>query len=166
MERAGLTGPPWAGSEGPSRGSAPRKICDPGLTSFEPEALGNLVEGMDFHRFYFENCEWGAGRAGRGVGARSRLARREALRGREPPQVRAPPPDPAVLAKNSKPIPPPLFCFIFSRYLSLFKVINISFILCIFCPMPPLDSKLNESKYFCLCSCYYCSQLYTQHLEF
>ncbi|XP_063066017.1 calcium/calmodulin-dependent protein kinase type II delta chain isoform X6 [Engraulis encrasicolus] len=33
------------------------KICDPGLTSFEPEALGNLVEGMDFHRFYFENRE-------------------------------------------------------------------------------------------------------------
>uniref|UniRef100_A0A8C1S3J0 calcium/calmodulin-dependent protein kinase n=1 Tax=Cyprinus carpio TaxID=7962 RepID=A0A8C1S3J0_CYPCA len=31
------------------------KICDPGLTCFEPEALGNLVEGMDFHRFYFEN---------------------------------------------------------------------------------------------------------------
>uniref|UniRef100_A0A2K6G6D6 calcium/calmodulin-dependent protein kinase n=1 Tax=Propithecus coquereli TaxID=379532 RepID=A0A2K6G6D6_PROCO len=30
------------------------KICDPGLTAFEPEALGNLVEGMDFHRFYFE----------------------------------------------------------------------------------------------------------------
>ncbi|KAK2504106.1 hypothetical protein MC885_013427 [Smutsia gigantea] len=32
------------------------KICDPGLTAFEPEALGNLVEGMDFHRFYFENA--------------------------------------------------------------------------------------------------------------
>uniref|UniRef100_A0A9J8ADJ4 calcium/calmodulin-dependent protein kinase n=1 Tax=Cyprinus carpio carpio TaxID=630221 RepID=A0A9J8ADJ4_CYPCA len=31
------------------------KICDPGLTSFEPEALGNLVEGTEFHRFYFEN---------------------------------------------------------------------------------------------------------------
>ncbi|XP_075714739.1 calcium/calmodulin-dependent protein kinase type II subunit beta isoform X9 [Rhinoderma darwinii] len=31
------------------------KICDPGLTTFEPEALGNLVEGIDFHRFYFEN---------------------------------------------------------------------------------------------------------------
>ncbi|XP_046905156.1 calcium/calmodulin-dependent protein kinase type II delta 1 chain isoform X3 [Hypomesus transpacificus] len=31
------------------------KICDPGLTSFEPEALGNLVEGTDFHRFYFDN---------------------------------------------------------------------------------------------------------------
>ncbi|XP_077310641.1 calcium/calmodulin-dependent protein kinase type II subunit gamma isoform X10 [Lithobates pipiens] len=31
------------------------KICDPGLTSFEPEALGNLVEGMDFHKFYFDN---------------------------------------------------------------------------------------------------------------
>uniref|UniRef100_A0A8C8EIE5 calcium/calmodulin-dependent protein kinase n=1 Tax=Oncorhynchus tshawytscha TaxID=74940 RepID=A0A8C8EIE5_ONCTS len=33
------------------------KICDPCLTSFEPEALGNLVEGMDFHRFYFDNRE-------------------------------------------------------------------------------------------------------------
>ncbi|KAK1175010.1 calcium/calmodulin-dependent protein kinase type II subunit delta [Acipenser oxyrinchus oxyrinchus] len=32
------------------------KICDPGLTAFEPEALGNLVEGTDFHRFYFENA--------------------------------------------------------------------------------------------------------------
>uniref|UniRef100_A0A672LW75 calcium/calmodulin-dependent protein kinase n=1 Tax=Sinocyclocheilus grahami TaxID=75366 RepID=A0A672LW75_SINGR len=31
------------------------RICDPGLTSFEPEALGNLVEGMDFHKFYFEH---------------------------------------------------------------------------------------------------------------
>ncbi|TWW78351.1 Calcium/calmodulin-dependent protein kinase type II subunit gamma [Takifugu flavidus] len=31
------------------------RICDPGLTSFEPESLGNLVEGMDFHKFYFEN---------------------------------------------------------------------------------------------------------------
>ncbi|CAD1474874.1 unnamed protein product, partial [Heterotrigona itama] len=32
-----------------------RKICDPHLTTFEPEALGNLVEGMDFHKFYFDN---------------------------------------------------------------------------------------------------------------
>lgn len=31
------------------------KICDPHLTAFEPESLGNLVEGMDFHKFYFEN---------------------------------------------------------------------------------------------------------------
>uniref|UniRef100_A0A8C4R034 calcium/calmodulin-dependent protein kinase n=1 Tax=Eptatretus burgeri TaxID=7764 RepID=A0A8C4R034_EPTBU len=31
------------------------KLCDPGLTSFEPEALGNLVGGMEFHKFYFEN---------------------------------------------------------------------------------------------------------------
>ncbi|KFW66126.1 Calcium/calmodulin-dependent protein kinase type II subunit beta, partial [Pygoscelis adeliae] len=31
------------------------KMCDPGMTAFEPEALGNLVEGLDFHRFYFEN---------------------------------------------------------------------------------------------------------------
>ncbi|XP_014285463.1 calcium/calmodulin-dependent protein kinase type II alpha chain isoform X23 [Halyomorpha halys] len=31
------------------------KICDPHLTSFEPESLGNLVEGMDFHKYYFEH---------------------------------------------------------------------------------------------------------------
>ncbi|XP_023288459.1 calcium/calmodulin-dependent protein kinase type II delta chain isoform X2 [Orussus abietinus] len=31
------------------------KICDAHLTAFEPEALGNLVEGMDFHKFYFDN---------------------------------------------------------------------------------------------------------------
>uniref|UniRef100_H3CI88 calcium/calmodulin-dependent protein kinase n=1 Tax=Tetraodon nigroviridis TaxID=99883 RepID=H3CI88_TETNG len=30
------------------------KICDPGLTCFQPEALGHLVEGT-FHRFYFDN---------------------------------------------------------------------------------------------------------------
>lgn len=30
------------------------ELCDPSLTCFEPEALGQLVEGMDFHRFYFE----------------------------------------------------------------------------------------------------------------
>lgn len=31
------------------------KICDAHLTSFEPEALGNLVEGLEFHKFYFDN---------------------------------------------------------------------------------------------------------------
>ena len=29
-------------------------LCHPALTAFEPEARGHLVEGMDFHRFYFE----------------------------------------------------------------------------------------------------------------
>jgi calcium/calmodulin-dependent protein kinase (CaM kinase) II len=29
------------------------ELCDPTLTSFEPEALGQLVEGLAFHRFYF-----------------------------------------------------------------------------------------------------------------
>jgi len=29
------------------------KLCDPGLTAFEPEARGQLVEGLEFHRFYF-----------------------------------------------------------------------------------------------------------------
>jgi ketosteroid isomerase-like protein len=28
-------------------------LCDPSLTCFEPEALGQLVEGLEFHRFYF-----------------------------------------------------------------------------------------------------------------
>jgi calcium/calmodulin-dependent protein kinase (CaM kinase) II len=28
-------------------------LCDPSLTAYEPEARGHLVEGMDFHRFYF-----------------------------------------------------------------------------------------------------------------
>jgi calcium/calmodulin-dependent protein kinase (CaM kinase) II len=30
------------------------ELCDPSLTAFEPEACGRLVEGMAFHRFYFE----------------------------------------------------------------------------------------------------------------
>ncbi len=30
------------------------ELCDPSLTCFEPEAQGQLVEGMGFHRFYFD----------------------------------------------------------------------------------------------------------------
>ena len=30
------------------------ELCDPTLTCFEPETLGQLVEGMEFHRFYFD----------------------------------------------------------------------------------------------------------------
>lgn len=29
------------------------ELCDPSLSAFEPEARGQLVEGMPFHRFYF-----------------------------------------------------------------------------------------------------------------
>jgi ketosteroid isomerase-like protein len=29
------------------------ELCDPSLTAFEPEARGQLVEGLEFHRFYF-----------------------------------------------------------------------------------------------------------------
>ena len=31
-----------------------QSMCDPTLTAFEPEARGQLVAGLDFHRFYFE----------------------------------------------------------------------------------------------------------------
>jgi len=31
------------------------KWCSSQLTSFEPEALGHLVEGLEFHKFYFDN---------------------------------------------------------------------------------------------------------------
>jgi hypothetical protein len=29
-------------------------LCDPTISAFEPEARGQLVEGLDFHGFYFE----------------------------------------------------------------------------------------------------------------
>jgi len=29
-------------------------LSDPALTAFEPESLGHLVQGLDFHRFYFD----------------------------------------------------------------------------------------------------------------
>jgi ketosteroid isomerase-like protein len=29
------------------------ELCDPTITAFEPEARGFRIEGMDFHRFYF-----------------------------------------------------------------------------------------------------------------
>jgi calcium/calmodulin-dependent protein kinase (CaM kinase) II len=31
------------------------QICDPDMTAFEPESLGNIVIGMPFHKFYFDN---------------------------------------------------------------------------------------------------------------
>lgn len=30
------------------------RLCDPTLSAFEPEGRGHLVEGMEFHRYYFE----------------------------------------------------------------------------------------------------------------
>jgi hypothetical protein len=29
------------------------ELCDESLTAFEPEAMGQLVQGLDFHHFYF-----------------------------------------------------------------------------------------------------------------
>jgi calcium/calmodulin-dependent protein kinase (CaM kinase) II len=31
-----------------------QEMCDPTLTAYEPEGRGQLVEGLPFHRFYFE----------------------------------------------------------------------------------------------------------------
>ena len=31
------------------------QLCDAGLTAFEPEARGHLIDGMEFHQFYFDN---------------------------------------------------------------------------------------------------------------
>ena len=31
-----------------------QELCDPSLTSFEPEACGQLVQGLAFHKFYFD----------------------------------------------------------------------------------------------------------------
>ena len=30
------------------------ELCEPELTCFEPEARGHLVQGLAFHRFYFD----------------------------------------------------------------------------------------------------------------
>ena len=35
-----------------------RKYIDKQFTCFEPESNGNLVEGLGFHKFYFENGEY------------------------------------------------------------------------------------------------------------
>src|SRR4051812_42114278 len=34
-----------------------KDMCDPGLTAFEPEAHGAMVEGLQFHYFYFDHDE-------------------------------------------------------------------------------------------------------------
>ncbi|KAH7729357.1 CAMK/CAMK2 protein kinase [Aphelenchoides avenae] len=33
------------------------RLCDPAMTCFEPETLGNLIEGIEFHKFYFDNAQ-------------------------------------------------------------------------------------------------------------
>ena len=38
------------------------ELCDPGLTAFEPESCGQLVEGLAFHRFYFDLADRSARR--------------------------------------------------------------------------------------------------------
>ena len=31
-----------------------QSLCDASLSAFEPEGRGHLIEGLDFHRYYFE----------------------------------------------------------------------------------------------------------------
>jgi calcium/calmodulin-dependent protein kinase (CaM kinase) II len=38
------------------------ELCDESLTAFEPEALGQLVIGLEFHRFYLERPATGPAR--------------------------------------------------------------------------------------------------------
>lgn len=30
------------------------ELCDPTLTAFEPEAMGQMIRGLAFHRYYFD----------------------------------------------------------------------------------------------------------------
>jgi calcium/calmodulin-dependent protein kinase (CaM kinase) II len=49
------------------------ELCDPGLTAFEPEARGHRVEGLDFHRFYFDLGARGGARNSSLVGPRVQM---------------------------------------------------------------------------------------------
>ena len=31
------------------------RLCEPEMTSFQPETVGNLVQGVDFYKFYFDH---------------------------------------------------------------------------------------------------------------
>jgi ketosteroid isomerase-like protein len=48
------------------------ELCDPQLTCFEPEARGHLVQGLAFHRFYFD---LGGGSAARNTTIASPIVR-------------------------------------------------------------------------------------------
>lgn len=50
-----------------------RSLCAPDLTAFEPEARGQLVEGLAFHRFYFENGTFSVPRQTTMASARVRI---------------------------------------------------------------------------------------------
>jgi len=37
------------------------ELCDSDLTAYEPEAHGQLIEGLTFHKFYFDNIHNASG---------------------------------------------------------------------------------------------------------
>lgn len=39
-----------------------QELCDPSLTSFEPEGRGQRVTGLEFHKFYFDRGGFGTRR--------------------------------------------------------------------------------------------------------
>lgn len=38
-----------------------KRFCAPSMTAFEPESLGNLIEGTDFHKLFFDQAASGSG---------------------------------------------------------------------------------------------------------
>ena len=56
-----------------------QQLCDPTLSAFEPEALGQLVEGMDFHETYFTDGPAAGSRKSTMQNPRVRLATQSAV---------------------------------------------------------------------------------------
>lgn len=46
--------PPPARKHRPHDWATYESLCDPTISCFEPEAAGQLAEGMEFHRYYFK----------------------------------------------------------------------------------------------------------------